>query len=116
MPLIKASRPALQQTLAVTAPSQIRPLSISTPARLANKSRVQIPRGYLAEKGPFPFQQRATSYEELMERRTSSSSSESGSELAMLRRQAVEQKRKIEVLQGTISDLLANEWSLESSV
>ncbi|KAL4912868.1 hypothetical protein BDW62DRAFT_193693 [Aspergillus aurantiobrunneus] len=100
MTLIKASRPVLQQSITATASSQ-RLFSISIPARLANESRSQTPRGYLAEKGPFPFQQRATSYEEVISR-SSGASSASNSELAMLRSQTVEQQRKIDVLQGTM--------------
>ncbi|OJJ07558.1 hypothetical protein ASPVEDRAFT_46851 [Aspergillus versicolor CBS 583.65] len=96
MPLLKASRPALQQ---VTASSQARPFSLSIPARLATEFRPPTPRGYLAEKGSFPFQERATSYEEVISRSTAASSA---SEAAMLRRQAADQKRKIDVLQGTM--------------
>ncbi|KAL4925001.1 uncharacterized protein BDV17DRAFT_273245 [Aspergillus undulatus] len=99
---IAASRPALIHTLTATS---TRPFSVAVPARLAHKFRYQSPRGYLAEKGAFPFQQRAVSFDEVMSRSTPAELEE----LMELRSQATQQKRKIEILQGTISRLLAGE-------
>ncbi|KAL4905503.1 hypothetical protein BDW74DRAFT_152730 [Aspergillus multicolor] len=67
---LTATRPTLQRVLSGSGSSlqHHRPLSIAIPARLAGKHnpRSQKPRGFLAEKGPFKFQQRVISYEELI--------------------------------------------------
>ncbi|KAL4946565.1 hypothetical protein BDV06DRAFT_218281 [Aspergillus oleicola] len=99
MSLLNASRPVLQTTKAITA---TRSFSVAVPARLAVVSQNQSPRGYLAEKGAFPFQQRATSFEEVISR----SENSEAAELMNLRSENAEQQRRIEVLQGTIASLL----------
>ncbi|KAL4789608.1 hypothetical protein BDV19DRAFT_373770 [Aspergillus venezuelensis] len=99
MSFLNASRPAFQSTKALTSS---RSFSVSTPARLAVTAQNQSPHGYLAEKGAFPFHQRAPSFEEVISR----SENSEAAELMNLRSENAEQARKIEVLQGTIASLL----------
>ncbi|KAL3448190.1 hypothetical protein BJX65DRAFT_307467 [Aspergillus insuetus] len=102
------ARPALSRSLSSSSsiPGS-RPFSIAIPARLANESRLPPqPRGYLAEKGPFPFRERATSYESIHTASVSGSGSSSSAEVEMLRVKNVEQRRKIEALQRAMSELV----------
>ncbi|KAL4972934.1 hypothetical protein BDW66DRAFT_143182 [Aspergillus desertorum] len=120
MPL-SATRPTLQRSLSSSSGSTLqqhhRPFSIAVPARLGTqisnnlRSPEQTPRGFLAEKGPFKFQQRAISYEEVVSRsqiRSKGNETENmdmaaaSEELSMLRKRAEEQKKTIEVLQMTM--------------
>ncbi|KAL3486052.1 hypothetical protein BJX62DRAFT_242381 [Aspergillus germanicus] len=99
------ARPALNRSLSSSGsiPGS-RPFSIAIPARLANESRLPVrPRGYLAEKGPFPFRERATSYESI---HTASVSKSSSLEVETLRVKNSEQRRKIEALQRAMSELV----------
>ncbi|KAL4813832.1 hypothetical protein BDW67DRAFT_167352 [Aspergillus spinulosporus] len=124
---LNATRPTLQRSLTSSSGSALqqhhRPYSIAVPARFAtqtsnnsrSQSQSQMPRGFLAEKGPFKFQQRAISYEEVVSRSRSNENvtenlnMPAASELAMLRKRTEEQKKTIGVLQGAISDLLSAE-------
>ncbi|KAL2816505.1 hypothetical protein BJX63DRAFT_138019 [Aspergillus granulosus] len=108
MPLNNA-RPALSRSISSSGSMPgSRPFSIAIPARLATESRhFPKPRGFLADKGPFPFRERATSYESIHSASISRSMPGSNSaELEMLRTKTVEQKRKIESLQRAISELV----------
>ncbi|KAL4998932.1 hypothetical protein BDV10DRAFT_166059 [Aspergillus recurvatus] len=123
---LNAARPTLQRSLSSRSGSTFeqhhRLFSIAVPARLARqtssnaRSQTQTPCGFLAEKGPFKFQQRAISYEEVVSRSRSNETETEHmnmaaalKELAMLRKRAEEQRKTIGVLQGTISDLLSAE-------
>ncbi|KAL5342137.1 hypothetical protein BJX70DRAFT_395111 [Aspergillus crustosus] len=80
-----------------------RDFTVAMPARLVNKHHPLKPRGFLAEKGPFQFRERAPSYESV---RTQTTNAEDGyAEMEMLRAKVVEQRRTIEALQRTVSDL-----------
>ncbi|KAL2867647.1 uncharacterized protein BJX67DRAFT_380598 [Aspergillus lucknowensis] len=97
MPFSNA-RPALQRSLATSS----RPFSIAIPARLANESRLPPkPRGFLAEKGRFPFRERIPSYESIHSSASASALTRGAAsgELEMLRRKTVEQRGKIEASQ-----------------
>ncbi|KAL4758934.1 uncharacterized protein BDW70DRAFT_140791 [Aspergillus foveolatus] len=126
---LNAARPTLQRSLSSSSALQQhhRTFSIAVPARYAtqtsnntlSQSQPQTPRGFLAEKGPFKFQQRAISYEEVVSRsRSNENATENiaaASELATLRKRTEEQKKTIGVLQGTISELLSAERKGEAS-
>ncbi|KAL3458290.1 hypothetical protein BJX64DRAFT_292332 [Aspergillus heterothallicus] len=100
---LNSARPALNRSVSSSGGnvSGSRPFSIAIPARLANESRLlATPRGFLAETGPFPFRERATSYESIHTASIAGSCSGSNpAELEMLRRKTVEQRSKIESLQ-----------------
>ncbi|KAL4990742.1 hypothetical protein BDW68DRAFT_153791 [Aspergillus falconensis] len=116
---LNTTRPSLQRSLSSNSSSTFqqyhRPFSIAVPARLAThtsnipRSQTQTPRGFLAEKGPFKFQQRAMSYEEVVSRSRSRGNENetehmeaASEELAILRKRAEEQRKTIGVLQGTM--------------
>ncbi|KAL2797222.1 hypothetical protein BJX66DRAFT_335128 [Aspergillus keveii] len=101
------ARPALNRSLSSSSSiSGGRPFSIAIPARLANESRLLLqPRGYLAEKGPFPFRERATSYESIHTASVSASGLSSSADVETLRAKNPEQRRKIEALQRAMSEL-----------
>ncbi|KAL4751061.1 hypothetical protein BDW72DRAFT_193328 [Aspergillus terricola var. indicus] len=116
---LNATRPTLQRSLSSSSSSALqqhhRPFSIAVPARLATqtsnitRSQPQTPCGFLAEKGPFRFQQRAISYEEVVSRsRSYENATENmntpaaSEELATLRKRTEEQRKTIGVLHGTM--------------
>ncbi|KAJ0417266.1 hypothetical protein BJY00DRAFT_316047 [Aspergillus carlsbadensis] len=103
-----SARPALNRSLPSSGSIPGRRLfSIAIPARLANESRLPArPRGFLAEKGPFPFRERATSYERIHTASVSGLGSSSSAEVEMLRVQNSEQTGKIEALQRAMSELV----------
>ncbi|KAL4885735.1 hypothetical protein BJY04DRAFT_213938 [Aspergillus karnatakaensis] len=108
---LNTARPTLHRSLTAPGRNQSRPFSIAIPARLANDSyRSPKPLGYLAEKGRFPFRERAPSYESVRLQSSGVEGVKGGNaEVEMLREKTVEQRRKIEALQRTVSELVAGE-------
>ncbi|KAL2823836.1 hypothetical protein BDW59DRAFT_162998 [Aspergillus cavernicola] len=83
-------------------PLQIsRPFSLTIPARQANTIRLTPkPRGFLADKGPFPYTPWTRSYEDIFLRGSESR------EIDTLMSETVEQERRIEGLERRVSDLV----------
>ncbi|KAL4736974.1 hypothetical protein BDV11DRAFT_172406 [Aspergillus similis] len=115
---VNAARPTFQRSLSSSSSAlqqHHRPFSIAVPARFAtqtsnsSRSQPQTPRGFLAEKGSFKFQQRAISYEDVVSRSRSNENARENTnmaatleELATLRQRNEEQSKTIGVLQGTM--------------
>ncbi|KAL2857256.1 hypothetical protein BJY01DRAFT_202497 [Aspergillus pseudoustus] len=107
---LNGARPALNRSLSSSGghPGS-RPFTIAIPARLKNEPRLpSTPRGFLAEKGPFPFRERTTSYESIHTASVAGSTSASSfAELEMLKKKMVEQRGKIESLQRAMLELVS---------
>ncbi|KAL3469929.1 hypothetical protein BJX99DRAFT_240360 [Aspergillus californicus] len=102
-----ASRPSLRRS--VTVPN--RPISIVVPARLANESRLPSkPCGFLAEKGRFPYRERALSCDSTQLREADLGPGlDLEEEVEVLKGKVAEQKGVIEGLQRKISEIVVGE-------
>ncbi|KAL4864432.1 hypothetical protein BDV12DRAFT_201125 [Aspergillus spectabilis] len=102
MSLTNLSRPTLQRTLTTPILIQAQKFSIAIPSRIATEYRPPKLHGYLAEKGPFPFRERAPSYESVRLQNTGVEGEGEFADVETLKRKVVEQRRTIEALQRTM--------------